>query len=132
MSPANVPTGPGTKGKNSRGAPPPDPTPGAAFQGSRTHHGTPSGHAKHLKEGTEPCDICRQAKAAYDYRRMSAPEEVQRNRINAKAQNLALKELKDEHYEEYRALYNARYDELLDEAGLKRRTRPHKKRRRQK
>lgn len=106
---------------------PKEPKPGVNFPDSATRHGTISGHRKHCVEGTEPCEICRQAKAAYDYRWRNADERTKRNRLAAKAQQQANSELARRHYEEYRAIYDELYEELLAEVGMKRRTKPYKR-----
>lgn len=109
--------GPG-KGEVLRGPEPVTPEPGVEFEGRKVRHGTNSGWRQHQQDGTDPCDICRQAKAAYDYRRHDAPEEVIRNRLHAKAQNRANTALRQRHPEEYKALYEAAKTELFAEAGL--------------
>ncbi len=101
-----------------------DTAPSGLFTDSKSvRHGTANGHAKHLNENTPPCEPCRIAKSQYDQRQLDIPENVTRNRIGAKAQSLAFRELRTAHEEEYRVLYQKNRDALLDEAGLKRRSR---------
>ena len=118
MPSANHPGGPGTKGKSFKGTQLPPVEPGEAFPNSRVRHGTTSGHRKHTDMNQEPCESCRTAKAQYDARRLDIPENTQRNRIRAKAQNQALQELRRLHENLYRVLYRKHADRLLAEAGL--------------
>jgi hypothetical protein len=79
---------------------------GDTFAGSsRTRHGTPSGWSKHMKDGERPCDPCYRAKAEYDHGRRAIPEQTLRSRQAAKAQQMALRRLKDMHPAIYAALY---------------------------
>lgn len=68
-------------------------------------HGTPSGAQWHSKHGEDPCDACRAAKAEYDKRQRAIPANTAKSRLLAKAQQLALKALKDAHVDEYRSYY---------------------------
>lgn len=96
----------------SRGPVPEMPELGKQFDGSRTRHGTHSGWAKHQKLAEEPCESCRKAKAAYDYRRLSATEQRRKNRLSATAQSRARAELARRHPDEYRTIYEAEKREL--------------------
>lgn len=94
-----------------------DPPLGANFPGSKTRHGTTSGFTKHQYRGEEPCEPCRQAKAAYDYRRLSGRRSANKNRMFAKAQKNALRRLKNAHPQEYKALYEEEKDILQNGGG---------------
>jgi len=61
---------------------------------------------------------CAAAKAAYDQRWRSAPEQAQKNRLTARAQSVALSELKDRYPDEYRELYLAAKERRFAENGL--------------
>jgi hypothetical protein len=81
-------------------------------------HGTAAGATRHAADGELPCDACRAAKAAYDKRRLSAPEATVRNRLCARAQVAAYGALAKTHPEEYRRLYLAYKESMFQEAGL--------------
>ncbi|MGH7791414.1 MAG: hypothetical protein ACREOB_03780 [Thermodesulfobacteriota bacterium] len=81
-----------------------------------TRHGTPSGFRRHQTLGERPCDPCFYAKQTYDKRRKSLPEFIIKDRLNAKAQSLALKELKNNHYNEYKDYYDRCKAQLTKEA----------------
>lgn len=78
-------------------------------------HGTTAGATRHSNLGEPPCDACRAAKSAYDKEWRSVSGAVQRGRIHAKAQRLALKKLKDAHLAEYRSYYIHFRDQLFAE-----------------
>lgn len=84
-------------------------------RGEDGRHGTTSGAARHAAAGELPCDACRAAKAEYDRRWRSSDEKTRKNRLHAKAQSLAERDLRQAHYEEYRAYYVAHRDRLLRE-----------------
>ena len=66
----------------------------------------------------KPCDACVDAKREYDHRWRSAPERVQRSRINARAQAKAYSRLAALHPGLYHAFYDEVREQLLREAGL--------------
>lgn len=80
--------------------------------------GTSAGNSRHIARGEAACEPCRAAKAEYDRRRLAAPEHTQKNRLFAKAQRLALADLRTAFPEMYRAQYIAHRDALLAQAGL--------------
>lgn len=82
------------------------------WQTTRRRHGTNSGWALHTQLGERPCDPCFVAKQAYDARRLSSPDKAIKNRMRAKAQQLALSELARRHHDEYRSLYRRLADEV--------------------
>lgn len=118
MPTANHPGGQGTKGGSFRGPEMLPAVAGERFDGSQTRHGTTAGHKKHLTDGSDPCEMCRIAKSQYDRNRLDVPENVQRNRLHAKAQAQALQMLRRRHEDEYRELYTAQKQELFKEAGI--------------
>ena len=69
-----------------------------------------------MNRGERPCDPCYQAKAAYDARRRSAPEQVRKSRDHAKAQHRAYTRLAQMHPTLYRALYAEEKDRIAREA----------------
>ena len=85
--------------------------------GSRARHGTPSGWTAHQNRGERPCDACYAAKAEYDKRRKTAPEEVRRSRLHARAQARAETEIKRLYPGVWRALYQQHLDALRAEEG---------------
>lgn len=78
-------------------------------------HGTPAGASRHAWLGEDPCDACRAAKAEYDKRRLEATPLQIRNRLHAKAQQLATGEIRRAHPDEYRAAYLRHKAALLAE-----------------
>jgi len=81
---------------------------------TRTRHGTPSGWSKHKELGEEPCEACYQARQEYDRRRSASPENLQRSRISARAQNKAYGDLAALYPEKYAKLY-AKYKQQFTE-----------------
>ncbi|MGH7792056.1 MAG: hypothetical protein ACREOB_07035 [Thermodesulfobacteriota bacterium] len=81
-----------------------------------TRHGTTSGYNRHQDLGERPCDPCFYVKQAYDRKRRALPRRIIKDRLNSKAQSLALSELKDNHYNEYRDLYDKYKAQLTKEA----------------
>lgn len=81
------------------------------------HHGTAAGATWHGRQGEDPCDACRAAKAEYDQRQRATPETTRRSRLHARAQAQALRVLKDAHPDEYRQLYLAFKENLLREVS---------------
>lgn len=128
MPSANHTGGPGTKGKSFKGPKVKAVKPGETFYGSKTRHGTTSGYSKHGLMGEDACEMCRIAQVQYNARRLASPEGVLRNRLRAKAQSAALRDLRKKHEEEYRVLYAMHRDALLDQAALEQRqTQPFKR-----
>lgn len=84
-------------------------------RGDDERHGTLSGARRHSERGEPPCDACRAAKAEYDKRNLAIPENTRRNRLHAKAQSRALRDLKRAHEDEYRASYLAHKASLVAE-----------------
>lgn len=74
-------------------------------RGDDYRHGTASGARRHSLAGELPCDACRAAKAEYDKRQRSTPEHTRRNRLHAKAQARALRDLRRRYLDEYKELY---------------------------
>ena len=97
---------------------PPLPPLGPAFEGRKVRHGTPSGWRRHQADGTEPCQACTLAKSHYDWRWRSGDLQTKKNRLRAKAQALALAELRKRHQTEYDAIYDRAVATLFREAGL--------------
>lgn len=77
--------------------------------------GTHSAWKRHQNRNEVPCPACKAAKAEYDKRWRAAPERTRISRMHAKAQARALKALKDQHADEYRALYVRSKAELASE-----------------
>lgn len=94
---------------------------GLARRDGDSRCGTASGYARHQNRDEDPCAICTIAKADYDADWRAQPENVLRNRLAAKAQALALREVKDAHLDDYRAAYARHKDQLFAEAGIARR-----------
>ena len=82
---------------------------------STVRHGTISGHTMHHARGERPCDACTRAKSEYDARRRSAPERKRQNRMLARAQGRALRDLRQRHGEEYALLYAQHKQALAEE-----------------
>jgi hypothetical protein len=85
------------------------------FPEADTRHGTTAGTARHKWLGEEPCEACRRAKAEYDERWRAAPKRRRDSRRAAKAQHLALKDLRTSHVEEYARLYQSHLARLKAE-----------------
>lgn len=81
-------------------------------------HGTPSGWAAHQRRGERPCDPCYRAKQEYDRRRKSAPVQVIKSRLSARAQIKAYGELARRYPDEYQRLYQEWKRHFIEEAGL--------------
>lgn len=94
---------------------------GLARRDSDSRCGTASGFTRHQNRGEEPCALCTIAKADYDADWRAQPENVLRNRLAAKAQALALREIKDAHLDDYREAYARHKDRLFAEASIERR-----------
>lgn len=77
--------------------------------------GTTTGYNRHQSAGEKPCPACVEAKSEYDRRWRSADEVTRRSRLRAKAQQRALKALKDENPDRYRALYLAAKKDLVSQ-----------------
>jgi hypothetical protein len=88
------------------------------FSNSRVRHGTYSGWNKHQTRGEPPCDACYRAKADYDHRRRETSDVKLRQRVLARAQHRAVKELAHRHPDEYRQLYLRFKAELLEAEGI--------------
>lgn len=82
-------------------------------RGDDRRHGTLSGARRHSAAGEPPCEACRAAKAEYDKRYKSADDKKRRNRLHAKAQSLALADLRRRYLDEYRDLYLAHKRDLI-------------------
>ena len=80
-------------------------------------HGTPTGYSQHQTLGEQPCPACTAAKSEYDKRRRSAPDQVIKNRMHARAQHAAQRRLVQAHPAIYAALYAEEKDRLAREAG---------------
>lgn len=74
-------------------------------QWGTTRHGTTSGFSRHQVLGEDPCPACKAKKSEYDARRMSAGEPQRKNRDSARAQQRALRRLKNAHPQEYGNYY---------------------------
>ncbi len=85
---------------------------------SNVKHGTPSGWSLHQKLEQDPCDACYRAKAEYDKRTREATPRVIKNRLDARAQNAASKEIRRRYAGEYNALYRIHKRRLYKEAGV--------------
>ncbi|MGH7791784.1 MAG: hypothetical protein ACREOB_05665 [Thermodesulfobacteriota bacterium] len=79
-------------------------------------HGTTSGFRRHQTLEERPCDPCFYAKQAYDGKRRALPRRIIKDRLASLAQSLALKELKNNHYNEYRDYYEKHKVQLTKEA----------------
>lgn len=84
-------------------------------KGDDGRHGTTAGWGRHINADEPPCDACRAAKSEYDKRRLSSPEKAIRNRLHAKAQALAERDLRRLHPEDYRRFYLLHKEALLGE-----------------
>lgn len=69
-------------------------------------HGTHTGWARHIEEGTDPCESCRQARREYDARRKSATSLKIAARRHSRAQTMANTALRRAHREEYTRYYD--------------------------
>lgn len=67
-----------------------------------TTHGTRSGYQWHIWEGTPPCADCKRANTAY-FRKYRAehPSALDRQVIQAKRRDMALRELAQRHEQEF-------------------------------
>ena len=84
-------------------------------RGDDERHGTPAGARRHSEAGEPPCEACRAAKSEYDRRYRAANDKKRMNRLHAKAQNRAERDLRRAHLDEYRALYLEHKRQLIAE-----------------
>jgi hypothetical protein len=85
------------------------------FMGSKTRHGTYSGHNLHRRRGEEPCDACWTAMSEYNARRTAATDVKHSNRLRARAQGRALIKLSHTFPQEYREFYDTALKAVLEE-----------------
>lgn len=78
--------------------------------------GTRSGYYRHRKDNEKPCQACTTARHEYDKQRYA--QNGLPSRLRAKAQNLALRELRDHHKDEYDELYRTIKARVFTEEGL--------------
>lgn len=81
-------------------------------------HGTTKGFAWHQRQGTDPCELCRKAKAEYDANWRIADDNTRVSRLRALARSAALSRLSKMHPRIYRALYREECERVFTEHGM--------------